>query len=610
MKYTVRIHENGRIIEKEIEPGKNLLDFLRENSIEVKSPCNGNGRCGKCRVLVSGLDAKPGEKEKALLGSRALAKGYRLACYNKVNSDIDIYLQSADEGARIVTEGIERSVSIHPVVSKEFLILDTPGIHDQRSDIERLFASSDKVKTSVSIGVIRELGETIRREDFRVTVCTIDKRLIAVEPGDTTDKLYGIAVDIGTTTIAAYLVDLRSGKKMDVYSTLNPQKKFGADVISRIDYTGDSQASLDEMNRVIIDCINQAISILASRNNIEVNDIYAAVFVGNTTMIHFLMKLPAKNIAVSPFIPVTTQLHRISAKDMGLAINPHGYAVVFPGVAAYIGADTVAAVLSSGMYARHRISLLIDIGTNGEIVLGNKEWFLACSAAAGPAFEGANIRNGVGGINGAIDRVYMDHRGLKFTTIGGKRAIGICGSGIVDAIAGMLSTGIIDETGRIGDAGETGAQLPEDLKNRLVEIDGNKSFLILRSEECNAETDIAITQRDVRELQNAKAAIAAGIKILIKRAGIRMDDIDDVYLAGGFGSYIDIDNALKIGLLPGELKGRIRSIGNAAGSGAVLGLISSKMLKKAESIKKRINYIELSACEDFMNEYVECMMFP
>ena len=608
MKYTVRIHKDGGIAEKKAEAGKNLLDFLRDSSFDVKSPCGGHGRCGKCRVRVSGVEKPPSEKEKSLLGSKAIDSGYRLACFNRIESDLEVYAGSTEEGARILTGGVERELKKRPIVTKTYMNLGTPGLTDQRSDLERVMSFSKKSRAVNSLDLLRSLPQAVRAGNYEATLCYLDDRLIAVEPGDTSGRLYGLAVDIGTTTIAAYLVDLKTGNKTDVYSMLNPQKKFGADVITRIDYTMRSQKALDEMNAEIVDCINHIAGELASRHNIDITDIYAAVFVGNTTMIHFLMKIPAGGIAVSPFIPATTRMHRFKAEELGIRINPCGYAIVFPSVSAYIGADIVAGVLSSGIYASGRMSLLIDIGTNGEIVLGSRKRLFACSTAAGPAFEGANIRNGVGGINGAIDRVRYDSD-VRLSTIGGRRAVGICGSGIVDAIAGMLSLGIIDETGRIADASEMEGKLPESLAKRLVKIEDKNSFLLLGSEECDAETDIAITQKDVRELQNAKAAVAAGIRILARHAGVRLEDIERVYLAGGFGNYIDIDNALIIGLLPQELRGRIRSVGNVAGSGAVEGLISSKMLRKADSIGEKVEYLELSARKDFMDEYIECMVF-
>jgi uncharacterized 2Fe-2S/4Fe-4S cluster protein (DUF4445 family) len=323
-------------------------------------------------------------------------------------------------------------------------------------------------------------------------------------------------------------------------------------------------------------------------------------------MTHFLMGLDAVNIAVSPFIPVTTRLHIVKATRLGIVTNPCGIAVILPCVAGYIGADTVAAVLSSGLYESDRISLLLDIGTNGEIVLGCKDWMYSCSTAAGPAFEGANIKNGVGGIKGAIDKVFLDD-GFGYTTIQDTAPVGVCGSGLVDAIAGMYKTGVIDETGRIADDDEA-LKLSGHLSERIVEIDGMRAFLLAAANETAIDSDISITQKDVRELQNAKAAIAAGVRVLVKRAGIELDDIERIYLAGGFGSYIDIDATLTIGLLPLELEGRIEAIGNAAGQGAVEALLSVEMLAETKNIRDRINYIELSSSADFTEIYIDSMI--
>ena len=366
------------------------------------------------------------------------------------------------------------------------------------------------------------------------------------------------------------------------------------------------------MHGLIIDCINKIIDTFEKNNGVSHEDIYLMVFAGNTTMMHFLLNLQAKYIAVSPFIPVTTKMQKVKPSELNININNSGLVVVLPCVSAYIGADTVAAILSSNMNNSDETCLLIDIGTNGEIVLGNKDWMYSCSTAAGPAFEGANIQYGVGGIKGAIDKISFGEK-LEFHTIGSEKAIGICGSGIVDAIAGMLDKGIIDETGRILDKSEYESDsntMSNDYLDRLVQLDGMNAFIIARQEETAINSDIVITQKDVRELQNAKAAIAAGIKILIKQAGINPSDIKKVYLAGGFGNYINISSAFKIGLLPSELDSeKVVSIGNAAGAGAVLGLLSKHNLSETEMIKNKVKYIELSALVDFVDEYVNCMFF-
>lgn len=607
MEHTVKIYRKDGLNTFRAADGKNLLKFLRENGLQPESPCGGNGSCGKCRVRVEGLNNEPSEREKRLLGRKALDNGMRLACFNSVDSDIVIHTEEWEAAPSIVTEGRRRNIRLSPSVSKEYVELKAPALGDQTADIERLLAVTGGTLDSKAADILHELPYLLRSSGFKVTLLFIEGRIAAIEPGNTETRLFGAAFDIGTTTIAAYLYDLKNGACLDVISVLNPQVRFGADVITRIEYARSSKAAMKEMHTTIINCVNGILEQFAEKNGINVNEIYSAVFAGNTTMMHFLMDLYAGNIAVSPFIPVTTLMHSMNAGTFGMQMNKHGLALVLPGVSGYIGADTVAAVLSSGMYDDDGISLLLDIGTNGEIVLGCRDWMLACSTAAGPAFEGANIRNGMAGVSGAIDTVKLLPE-LNITTLGDKKPVGMCGSGIVDAIAQLLEAGLLDETGRLADADElNGPGLR--YRDRLVDIDGMKAFILLPGKDGGADDCIAITQKDVRELQNAKAAIAAGIRMLVKRAGIAWKDIGRLYLAGGFGSRINIDSALRTGLLPGELEDRIESIGNAAGSGAVESLLSAGMLEAANLIKSKIEYIELSASKEFVEEYVECMLF-
>jgi uncharacterized 2Fe-2S/4Fe-4S cluster protein (DUF4445 family) len=549
----------------------------------------------------------PKKKEAELLGGKALEKGYRLACYHKINADIDIYPDNPEGQAVIAQEGMESTFDVEPFVSKLNVKIDLPDINDQRSLVDRVLSASNGCKTFSSLQILGELPETLKNYSFDATLISMDRKIISVEQGNTEKRLFGVAFDIGTTTIVGYLADIETGSRIAAKSTLNPQRIFGADVISRINHTGRSQEAMNEMNRLLMDCINDLINRLAVENGLNKTDIYLASFVGNTTMMHFLMNVPAYGMAISPFIPVTTDSYKIKASEIGLRINRNGFAMILPSVSAYIGADTVAAVLLSRMYKSKKITLLIDIGTNGEIVLGNSKWMYSCSTAAGPAFEGASIRNGIGGIEGAIDRVSYDGK-LEISTIGAKKAVGICGSGIVDVVSMMLEKGIALRNGRINEPEEI-LKTHEDLARRVVSIDGVKSFLLLGSEECDAGSDIAITQKDIRELQTAKGAIAAGIRILAAEAGIGLQDIDRVYMAGGFGSYMNIESAHTIGLIPIELAGKVTAIGNAAGAGALQALLSKKLYDKAQDLKKRVKYIELSSSGEFMDQYIECMNF-
>ncbi len=608
MKFIVRVHGNDGIGEKEVKKGTNLLDFLRENSIDIAAPCGGKGTCGKCRIKVDGHKIAANGMESQLLGEKSISEGYRLACYIEIQSDINVYKNETVEEAVIMTDRQVKNTVLNSIIKKKTVKLTEPDIDNQISDLQRVSDYNNGKTVNISLNEIRKLPELLRKKDFNTTFISTEETLIGIEAGDTTDTNYGIAIDIGTTTIASYLIDLNTGNEKSVYSCMNPQRKYGGDVISRINYTMEKTNGLEELNKTIVSCLNESIGKLKEKEGIEQNDIYAVVVVGNTTMTHILMGIPPKNIALAPFIPVTTGLHKFSPGEISLNINPKGVIVLLPAVSAYIGSDIVAAVISSEMHEDDKISLLIDIGTNGEVVLGNNKWMFSCSVAAGPAFEGAQIKNGVGGIAGAIDTMKFAD-GINLTTIGDKRAVGICGSGIVDAIAGMLDIGIIDEMGRMVDSDELSEETTEIYASRFEDTPKGRIFKILAAEKNDTNEDIVITQRDVRELQNAKAAVAAGIITLVKKAGIQMNDIDKVYLAGGFGSYLNTNSSLRIGLIPMELSEKIKTIGNAAGSGAVETLINQKNITAAVEISKKIKYIELSSDKGFVDEYIEAMEF-
>ena len=608
MQHTVNIYKNGIVTTVPADEGTNLLDFLRNSDESINTPCGGMGTCGKCAIRVTGLQNTPAGREKALLGAEKLGNSYRLACSNSIDSDIDVYVdRDIGRDASIITGGKKRNILLEPIVRKQYVELAAPTLNDQVSDIERVMTASDRQLTEIDISLLRGLADILRCSRYKVTLVTMNGKLLAVETGDSTQLLYGTAFDIGTTTVAAYLYNLNTGECEAVSSILNPQRKFGADVITRISHTMLSKENGMELQSLITGCVNELTGRLVQKAGISHKGIYASVFTGNTTMLHFLMGLDAANISVSPFIPVTTNLQYFSSKTLGLFMNENGVGIAFPGVSAYVGGDTVAAVLSSGIYENDEISLLIDIGTNGEIVLGSKEWLISCSTAAGPAFEGANIRNGVGGVTGAIDTVGPGPT-FVYTTIGNSNPVGICGSGIVDAIARLLDAEVIDDTGRLAGA-EEAERLGQGFSDRLITVDGMRAFLLTTGGEKDSTEPIVITQKDIRELQNAKAAIAAGIDTLIKHSGKDYDAVGKVYLAGGFGSSINIGSAIKIGLLPRSLENRIETIGNASGTGAVEGLLSRDMLKLTEDLKLKIKYIELSATAEFAEKYIEHMLF-
>jgi uncharacterized 2Fe-2S/4Fe-4S cluster protein (DUF4445 family) len=633
MNFQVKIVTPDRVAECHSAPGVGLRLLLQQHDFEIDTPCNGYGTCGKCKVRINcGVLPDATAAERRIFDPSELAAGYRLACQITIDRDMEVFLENHAISAQIATGVHLKEFPLAPGFSKRLITIVPASLEDQRPDSQRLSSTLALENEISELDLLRQLPEVLHSAshtpsaagdgtknqlspvncplstDLTATLFYYRDKLTGVEPGDTTASLFGIAVDIGTTTLAAYLFNLITGQRLATYSCLNPQKKYGADVISRIQHTLETSSGLDELHDTLIDGINLAARELAASAGIPCSAINAVSFAGNTTMIHFLLKLPPQNIAVAPFIPVTTQALTIKAADLGLRLNRNAVAIIIPSVAAYIGADTVAAVLASGMDKQDEPALLIDFGTNGEIVLGNRERMLACSAAAGPAFEGAGIRDGVGGIRGAIDGFSLTPQ-PAYTTIGGTKPIGICGSGLIDILAELNRAGIIDETGRLESDPRILSSFRPELTERLTKIEGMAAWVVAYREESANSRDIVVTQKDIREFQNAKAAIAAGIKVLAKEAGLKFPDIKRVYLAGGFGNYIRTASALDLGLIPAGLRGRIEPIGNAAGAGAIAVLLSAEALDLAKTVRDRIKYLELSASRTFNDFFVDSMFF-
>lgn len=602
--YNINVDYMGKKKTIKAENGANLFKVLTENGIDIPSECGGNQICGKCKVIVD-TNNEISKFEKQFLTDLEIKKGVRLACYVKVDKDLNVITLNTEENYVVLTsEGAVLIDSLNPRIIKRKLTFSEPTLKDQRGDLERLEDAllNYEKKIKISTNLLNKLPD-IMRNNKNIVVVMRNNEIISLEKNDEFDKTYGIAIDIGTTTIAAYLYDIKTGEKIDVYSTLNLQRTYGADVISRINYTITEKDGLFKLHKIIINDLNDIVEGFCQRNELSSSNIYEMTLVGNTTMIHLALKVPVKNISNAPFIPAFTSEIEVKSEKLGVKINPEGYVMTLPMVASYIGADTIAGILACGMYEKEELSLFIDIGTNSEIVLGNRDKLLACSAAAGPAFEGGSITFGIGGIKGAIDHVDLEKKPI-YTTIGNVQpSKGICGSGIVDAIAELVKKGIIDKTGRILKKVEIPDDVDETIVNRIKKYNGETAFLI------DEESGIYLTQKDVRQLQLAKGAIFAGIKILSKELGIETEDIKRVYLAGGFGNYINVDSAVIIGLIPKELKDKVLLIGNAAGRGAVKALLSNKEFDISRDIKNKIKYIELSSMASFSEEFMNSMYF-
>lgn len=594
--------ENGKK-QCEVEKGSNLLKVIRENSISFDTPCNGNGTCGKCKVKINSKNLMNNLQSIEHLCKEEIELGIRLACNTTIEEDMEVFVTNENKGMSVLVSGIEKNLKVDSLVNKKHIILTKPSLEDQRDDFLRVKESCSDIcnidDVSIDIKLLTILGEKIRGYDFDFTVTFFKNKIVHIEKGNTVNHNYGIAVDIGTTTIAAYLINLNSGEEIDVLSQVNNQRSYGADVISRINYTMEESKGLEKLQQSIVNQLCEMINILCEKNSICKDNVYDTVIVGNTTMIQILLGIPCKNIAMAPYIPTITDAIEFNAKEIGIDLNSN--ISLMPGVAAYVGSDISAGILSSGMIDSQKYSLLLDLGTNGEMALGNKDEVITCSTAAGPAFEGANIKYGIGGIKGAISKIDLSTKPI-FETIGYAKPCGICGSGVLDAVSEMIKYGIVDETGRMVDEDDDEVECREFL-DRIVEIDNMKQFIITKDKDI-----ISFTQKDVREVQLAKAAINAGIQIILKERNLDFEDIENLYIAGGFGNYMNTESALQIGMIPVELKGKIKSIGNSAGSGAKMYLKYKECRNIIKDMISKSDYVELSSRIDFQEYFVDGMM--
>ncbi len=593
MQYTVEVIDSG---EKEIlkaSKGDNLLTLLHEHDYGVSAYCGGQGVCGKCTVVLQPA-SEPTANDCRVLSDEQLAQGVRLACQVEIGQDLTVVVES-DLDINILTDGFDTETHLNPAYEKRVVTLETPTIEDQRDLWRRL--QDELAYQRIEVSALRELSDVDVAQPMTLT--HQDGRVMRVEAGDTSSSLFGAAVDIGTTTIAIYLVDLVSGREVGVHSLYNPQRRYGADVISRVNYTLEGSQRLQELQSAVTEGINDALAELTASHGIGLDDIVTMTVVGNTLMLHALLGISGASIASAPYIPVFAGRQELRPVDLGLRIHAGGTVALLPSISGYVGADVVGDLLAvpltdgPGTY-----DLVVDIGTNGEIVVGSRESLLACATAAGPAFEGANITFGMAGISGAISQFAISDNGeASFTTIGGKPPKGLCGSGIVDVVAVLSRHGFLDGNGTFV---KPEAMLPWQ-REMMSEHKGQPAFMVA--------ADVLLTQKDVREVQLAKGAVAAGIRILLKEAGISFDKIGHVYLAGGFGNYVDPASACLIGLLPAELEQRIVRIGNGAGTGAKKALVDRSLTAVADELCARVRYIELSTRLDFQTEFVEAMMF-
>jgi len=608
-----------------VNKGTTILEALESAGINIDTPCGGKGTCGKCKIwVIKGMNTITPIEEK-FLSEEEIKKGFRLACQTKIFKDTIIEIPSKirldfkkvfSSNLKGDIHRIQNNFSLCLNLKKVFLDLEEPSLDDQRSDWERIKdgLSSKKIENisnlKTSVEILKKIPALMREANFKITVILYSNEIIDIENGDTTQNSYGIAFDIGTTTIAGYLIDLRTGEELSALAKTNPQIIYGEDVISRIEFTRRQKDGLDKLQKEVVNALNEIIRETTQEAKIDKKNIYETVVVGNTCMHHFFLGLNPINLAPSPYIPVIKESLNLKAKDIpGLSLNPTANIFMLPNISAFVGADISAGILSTFMWKEGKTVLFVDLGTNGEIVISSKRKIWTCSTAAGPAFEGARISSGMRAAEGAIDKVKIENESIVYRVIKGGKAWGICGSGLIDLIAELIKLGMIGKNGKLIDREECDPNLSNEIKKRIIHGQKGNKFLLVKSKETENGKPIYLTQRDIREVQLAKAAIFAGIKILLKEVNIPQENIQKILLAGAFGNFIDKENAIRIGLIPNLPLKRIKFIGNAAGRGAEMALLSTKMRKISQKISKKIKYIELSSRPDFQEEFIEAMFF-
>lgn len=542
-----------------------------------------------------------------------LLAGYRLACQAVVAGDVEVVVPEESRVSRvsILSEGTVRPFELRPWVRRHTLQVPDATLENQTPDltnVSQVWQEQNQTKFTPTLRALRQLPFALRAQGGKLTAIEVDERVIHIEAGDSLQHALGLAVDIGTTTVVGYLLDLETGKQLAVSSLLNPQTRHGGDVVSRIDFAGTSPTGLETLQREVVQALNTIIAETTRAAGVSSQNIYALSVVGNTTMYHLFLGIDPSALARVPYVPVIVDPTRVAAHELGLEVHPDAHVWVLPNIAGWVGADTVGALLATGVYLQDDISLVIDIGTNGEMALGSRQRLITCSTAAGPAFEGAQLSCGMRAAGGAIDTVKIDGD-IHWHAIGNSAPRGICGSGLVDLIAGMLDTGIIDSTGMMQDSEALLQDGREKLAERILQEGRQRIFELVRATEGAAGRPVRVTQRDVRELQLAKGAVRAGIEILMKELGVGPEDIKYVYLAGAFGNYIKPESALTIGLIPHLPQAQIIPVGDAAGSGAKMALLSVSERTEASSILRHVEYIELSGRPDFQEQFAESMIF-
>lgn len=628
MGFQVIFQPSGR--RGDIEAGRTILDAARELGVEIEAICGEKRTCGKCRVKVQegyfeqyGIESRlvhtsPPHAVETRFIDRDRNPTDRLSCYAEICGDLVVFVP---EESRAHNQVIRKSaqqinVTIDPAMRKLAVELTPPSLHDPRGDFERLAEELSRTygleDLTIDIDVLRSLPRILRDQDWCVTATlSMNREIILVEPGFV-ETSYGLAVDIGTTTVVGFLCDLRTGHVVGTASMMNPQVSYGEDVLSRLTYIMTNEEGFDELHRSIIEGLNEIIAKVAEEARIAPHEILEAVFVANSVMHHVLLGIHPEELGLSPYPPALQRSTDLKGRDSGLDILPTGNVHVLPLEAGFVGADSVAVLIAEEPYNHDEVTLIIDIGTNGELILGNRERLLSCSCATGPAFEGASIKFGMRAAPGAIEKVQIDPdtREVQWKAVGDRKwhrephtpgsARGICGSGIIDAVAEMYRAGILQPSGAFSEDVST--------PRRRRDANGKWEFVLAWADETVIDKDITVTLHDVRSIQLAKGAMYSGAKLMLKRLGVEQPD--RIVLAGAFGSFIDKKKAMALGMFPDCDLRRVYAVGNAAGDGARMALLSREKRAEAETMARQVEYVELSAEDDFEREFMRAIHLP
>jgi uncharacterized 2Fe-2S/4Fe-4S cluster protein (DUF4445 family) len=619
---TITFTPSGETIE--VPRGTSLLDAATLCELDVPAPCAGQGRCGRCRVRIVSGDVE--RRSSAALATAEILEGWAVACQTYAGEGpIEVQVpERRKEKVRPHGHAIAEPESLpitcdykqNPAVRLFELDIEPPSLADQTADFDRLRRALQQQhgigEVRAELPALAHLGTALRHADWKVTVALemrdwvfgtyLPPRLLGVHPTAFPQASMGLAVDLGTTSIVTYLLDFPTGRVVDSASAYNRQIACGEDVISRIIYA-KRKGGLDRLQQLAIETINDLIDELRARNNVEPREIHEVAVAGNTTMTHLLLGMEPRYLREEPYIPAISSPPKLVAGELGLDVNPVGRVHVLPSVGAYVGGDITAGVISSGMYATDKLTLFIDIGTNGEMVLGSKDWLLSCACSAGPAFEGGGVGDGMRASPGAIEDIFIDDATWEptFRTIDDAPAVGICGSGLIDLLGELFVTGLLDKSGHLDIEAPTA---------RIRVTGGVPEYVVCHAGEGGAEKDIVLTESDISSLVRAKAAIYAGFEVLCASVGVDLADVEQIFVGGAFGQYLSVEKAIRIGLLPDQPVEKFHFLGNTSALGAFATLLCVNIRHEVMDVASKMTYLELSADNTFMDEYTSALFLP